>query len=153
VATTLGHGVPLDHLRSISEFAACTDTQLEEIDRLAEHVQVSSGETLTREGRIDRDFFLILEGEVAVTQKGRRVNTLGAGQFFGELAAVDPGPRTATVTAVTDLDVLIIGPREFSYMTAIPGFRDSVLKSMARRLRVVDASLAAALDLDAHDEQ
>jgi CRP-like cAMP-binding protein len=153
VATTLGHGVPLDHLRSISEFAACTDTQLEEIDRLAEHVQVSSGETLTREGRIDRDFFLILEGEVAVTQKGRRVNTLGPGQFFGELAAVDPGPRTATVTAVTDLDVLIIGPREFSYMTAIPGFRDSVLKSMARRLRVVDASLAAALDADTRDEQ
>ena len=54
---------------------------------------------------------------------GRRVNTLGSGDFFGELAAMDPGPRNATVTALTDLDVLIIGPRELSAMSDIPGFR------------------------------
>jgi CRP-like cAMP-binding protein len=142
----------VDHLRSISEFAACTGRQLEEIARLAERVQVSVGETLTREGRVDRHFFIILRGEVAVTQQGRRVNTLGAGQFFGELAAVDPGPRTATVTALTDLDVLIIGPREFSCMTDIPGFRDSVLKSMARRLRAADASLAEVREQTERDE-
>ena len=84
-----------------------------------------AGEVLAREGRIGREFFLILTGSVAVTQKGRRVNTLGAGDFFGELAAMDPGPRNATVTALSDLDVLIIGPREFSAMADIPGFRDA----------------------------
>jgi len=101
---------------------------------------------LTREGRIGREFFLILSGTVAVTQKGRRVNTLGPGDFFGELAALDPGPRTATVTALSDLEVLIIGPREFAAMAEIPGFRDALFKSMAGRLRDVDAQLAAALD-------
>ena len=58
---------------------------------------------------------------MAVTQAGRRVNTLGSGDFFGELAAMDPGPRNATVTALTDLDVLIIGPRELVRHVRHPG--------------------------------
>ena len=105
--------------------------------RLAERVQVGEGEVLAREGRIGREFFLILSGWVAVTQNGRRVNTLGQGDFFGELAAMDPGPRNATVTALSDLDVLIIGPREFSAMADIPGFRDALFRSLASRLRTV----------------
>ena len=76
--------------------------------------------------RIGREFFLILSGRVAVTQKGRRVNALGPGDFFGELAAMNPGPRNATVTALSDLDVLIIGPREFAAMGNIQGFRDTL---------------------------
>ena len=104
----------------------------------------AEGEVLAREGRIGREFFLILSGSVAVTQKGRRVNTLGPGDFFGELAAMDPGPRNATVTALTDLDVLIIGPRELSAMSDIPGFRGALFRSMARRLRTLEARLAAA---------
>jgi len=116
------------------------------VARLSERIQVGEGEVLAREGRIGREFFLILSGTVAVTQKRRRVNTLGPGEFFGELAAMNPGPRNATVTALSDLDVLIIGPREFAAMAEIPGFRDALLKSMARRLRTADARLAAALD-------
>jgi CRP-like cAMP-binding protein len=107
---------------------------------------VGEGEVLAREGRIGREFFLILSGSVAVTQMGRRVNTLGPGDFFGELAAMDPGPRNATVTALTDLDVLIIGPRELSAMSDIPGFRGALFRGMARRLRVVEARLAELLD-------
>jgi CRP/FNR family transcriptional regulator, cyclic AMP receptor protein len=114
------------------------------VERLAERVQVASGEVLAREGRIGREFFLLLSGTVAVTQQHRRVNTLGPGDFFGELAAMNPGPRNATVTALSDVDVLIIGPREFAAMAAIPGFRDALLKGMARRLQTVDAQLQAA---------
>ena len=83
---------------------------------------------------------------MAVTQTGRRVNTLGPGDFFGELAAMDPGPRNATVTALTDLDVLIIGPRELSAMSDIPGFRGALFRSMASRLRTLEARLAELLD-------
>jgi CRP-like cAMP-binding protein len=59
---------------------------------------------------------------------------------------MDPGPRNATVTALTDLDVLIIGPRELSAMSDIPGFRGALFRGMARRLRVVEARLAELLD-------
>ena len=145
MVSTLGRQATVDRLKAVDELRDCTPAQLE-VARLAERVQVGEGEILTREGRIGREFFLFLSGTVGVTQKGRRVNTLGPGDFFGELAAMNPGPRNATVTALSDLDVLIIGPREFDAMADIPGFRDALLKSMAARLRTVDARLAAALD-------
>jgi CRP-like cAMP-binding protein len=140
---TLGRKATVDRLESVEPFRDCTRAQLKEVARLAEHIQVTNGEVLAREGRIGREFFLILCGTVAVSKKGRQINTLGPGDFFGELAAMNPGPRNATVTAVSDLDVLIIGPREFDAMAGIPGFRDALLKSMAQRLRTVDAQLAA----------
>ena len=146
VVATHGSQATVERLKAVDQLRECTEVQLGEVARLAERIQVGEGEVLAREGRIGREFFLILSGTVAVTQKGRRVNTLGPGDFFGELAALDPGPRNATVTALSDLDVLIIGPREFAAMADIPGFRDALLKSMAGRLRTVDARLSAALE-------
>ncbi len=142
--TTTERRTTVERLRAVDQLHGCTTAQLEEVARLAERVQVGEGEVLAREGRIGREFFLILSGTVTVTQCGQRVNTLGPGDFFGELAAMNPGPRNATVTALSELDVLIIGPREFTAMAAIPGFRDALLRSMASRLRAVDARLAAA---------
>jgi CRP-like cAMP-binding protein len=55
-------------------------------------------------------------------------------------------PRSATVTATTDLDVLIIGPREFEAMMEIPGFRNALLTGMSRRIREADDRLAAYQD-------
>jgi CRP/FNR family transcriptional regulator, cyclic AMP receptor protein len=135
----------VDRLRGVDLLRNCTHEQLQEVAQLAERVQVGEGEVLAREGRIGREFFLILSGSVAVTQMGRRVNTLDSGDFFGELAAMDPGPRNATVTALTDLDVLIIGPRELSAMSEIPGFRGALFRTMASRLRTVEARLAELL--------
>ena len=135
MVSTMGTQATVDRLQAVDLLRNCTEAQLEEVAHLAERVQVGEGEVLAREGRIGREFFLILSGSVAVTQQGRRVNTLGPGDFFGELAAMDPGPRNATVTALSDLDVLIIGPREFSAMADIPGFRDALFRSMASRLR------------------
>ena len=146
MVSTLGRHAAVDWLQSVHPFRACTRAQLRQVERLAEHIQVGSGEVLTREGRIGREFFLIISGAVSVTRQGRQIDTLGPGDFFGELAAMNPGPRNATVTAISDLDVLIIGPREFAHMAEIPGFRDALFKAMARRLRSVDAQLQAAYD-------
>jgi CRP-like cAMP-binding protein len=142
----MGAEEAVDRLQGVDLLRNCTHAQLREVARLAERIQVGEGEVLAREGRIGRELFLILSGSVAVTQMGRRVNALGPGDFFGELAAMDPGPRNATVTALTNLDVLIIGPRELSAMSAIPGFREALFRSMAQRLRAVEARLAAVLE-------
>jgi CRP-like cAMP-binding protein len=146
VVATMGTRATVDRLKAVDLLRNCTDAQLQGVAHLAERVQVGKGEVLAREGRIGREFCLILSGSVAVTQMGARVNTLESGDFFGELAAMDPGPRNATVTALTELDVLIIGPRELSAMSAIPGFRGALFRSMAQRLRTVEARLAALLD-------
>jgi CRP-like cAMP-binding protein len=146
MVSTVNRRASVEHLRGIAEFRDCTRRQLEQVARLAERVSVAPGEVLTREGRIGREFFLILTGTVEVTRNGHHRRALGPGDYFGELAAVNPGPRNATVTATSELDVLIIGPRELATMFEIPGFRDSLLHSMAGRLRAADADLEAALE-------
>ena len=94
VVTVAGRQATVERLHAVEPLRACTPQQLKEVAHLAERVEVAEGEVLAREGRIGREFFLILSGTVAVTQAGRRVNTLGPGDFFGELAAMNPGPAT-----------------------------------------------------------
>ncbi len=137
-----------DRLHGVPWFAACTEEQLREVARLAERLHVQAGEVILREGRLGRELFVILSGTVGVTQLGGSVNTLGPGDFFGELAAIEAVPRSATVTATTDLDVLIIGPREFEAIMDVPGFRNALLTGMSRRIRQADDRLAAYADLE-----
>ena len=132
---SLLHGVPW--------FAACTDEQLSQMARVAERLRIQSGEVILREGRLGRELFVILEGTATVTRAGRVVNILHVGDYFGELAAIESVPRSATVHATTDLDVLIVGPREFETMMDIPGFRNALLAGMSRRIREADDRLAA----------
>jgi CRP/FNR family cyclic AMP-dependent transcriptional regulator len=141
---TFRRQAPVDRLKSLDQFKRCTKAQLRGVARLAEQVKVDQGEILVREGQSDRDLFLILAGTVEVVQAGRRVNALGPCDFFGELGALNRGPRSATVTALSDMELLVIGPREFDSLAQIPGFRNALLKRMANRLRIVDAQLAAA---------
>jgi CRP/FNR family transcriptional regulator, cyclic AMP receptor protein len=131
-------------LKSIDQFRTCTKAQLRGVARLAEQVKVDQGEILVKEGQSGRELFLILDGTVEVMQSGRRVNALGPCDFFGELGALNRGPRSATVTALSDLELLVIGPREFDSLAQIPGFRNALFKRLANRLRSVDARLAAA---------
>lgn len=140
VVTARLHGVPW--------FAACTDDQLAEIARIAERLHVQEGEVILREGRLGRELFVILEGTVVVTRSGRKVNEWGPGGYFGELAAIEAAPRSATVTATSDLDVLIVGPREFEAMMEVPGFRNALLVGMTRRIREADDKLAEIAERD-----
>jgi CRP-like cAMP-binding protein len=133
----------IGRLQSVPWFAACTDEQLAQVARLAERLQIDKGEVILREGRLGRELFVILEGSVVVTRAGRVVNEHGTGDYFGELAAIGGKPRSATVTATTDLDVLIVGPREFDAMMDIPGVRNALLLGMAKRIREADDKLAA----------
>jgi CRP-like cAMP-binding protein len=136
-------------LHAVPWFAACTEDQLAEIARIAERLSVQEGEVILREGRLGRELFIILEGTVVVTRSGRIVNEWGPGGYFGELSAIEAAPRNATVTATSDLDVLIVGPREFELMMEIPGFRNALLVGMTRRIREADDRLAEMADRDA----
>jgi CRP/FNR family transcriptional regulator, cyclic AMP receptor protein len=133
-------------LQGVPWFASCTEAQLAQIARIAERLQVQAGEVVLREGRLGRELFVILEGTATVTRHGRVVNVLHAGGYFGELSAIEAAPRSATVTATTDLDVFIIGPREFETMMDIPGFRNALLTGMSRRIRDADDRVASYAD-------
>jgi CRP-like cAMP-binding protein len=129
-------------LQGVPWFEGCTKDELAEVAALCERLSIDRGEVILREGRLGRELFVIISGTATVTRDGLVVNMLGPGDYFGELAAIESTPRTATVTATTDLDVLVIGPREFDSIMSIPSIRNALLRGMGRRIRRADDKLA-----------
>ena len=129
----------LGHLAEVPLFSACTRKDLEKIARASDEVEVKAGRVLVEQGRPGHEFFLILEGDATVRRDNKKVASLGKGQYFGELSLLDRGPRTATVTADTDMRVLVLGQREFlGVLDDVPGLSYKILRIMAHRLREAD---------------
>ena len=83
---------------------------------------------------------MLVCGEVEVRRKGRKLNTLGPGNFFGEMALLSKIPRTATVTALTPLDVLVITDRAFvDLLEQMPDLWLKVARALAERVTVDEA--------------
>jgi CRP-like cAMP-binding protein len=138
-----GRGAPraksLDYRASVPLFSALSRRELREVARTAEQLDVPAGTAVVTEGRTGHEFFLILSGEAVVRRNGRKVATLGPGQYFGELSLLDRGLRSATVAAVTDLELLVLGQREFGGLVeTMPGMAAKLLIGMAHRLREAD---------------
>jgi len=94
---------PVAALQRVELFAGMDRRQSEQIGRLLKERRFAKGETVIMEGTGGAAFFIIASGEATVSSKGANLATLGPGQYFGEVALIDGGPRSATVTAATDL--------------------------------------------------
>lgn len=103
----------IERLRAVPLFAACDDRQLAFIASRVEDVDVPAGKTLCRESERGGDLFIVLSGEADVLRDGAKVSRAGAGDFFGEIALIDGGPRTATVVSATAMRCLVLGPAQF----------------------------------------
>lgn len=129
----------LDLLHSIPLFGRFDRKHLERLGMLTEEVDVPAGKVLIRQGELGDDLMVIVSGTVGVERDGAKVNTLGTGDFFGEIALVDRGPRTATVTATTPSRLLVINHRDFhALMDEFPEVAAQVLLTLAHRLRSLD---------------
>jgi len=128
-------------LGSIPLFATCNSRQLRRIAALTVALDLPAGEVLCREGQAGTEFFVIVEGGAAVSVKGRRRATIGAGGFCGELAILDGGPRVASVSTTVPTRVLVLSRSEFQDLLKLtPEIALNLLRAMAGRLR--DADLA-----------
>lgn len=128
----------LDLLHGIPLFADLDRRHLERLGMLTEEVDVPAGKVLIRQGEHGDDLMVIVSGEVAVERNGERVAGLGPGDFFGEIALIVGGPRTATVTAEAPTRLLVVNHRDFhALMEEFPEVAAQVLLTLAHRIRTL----------------
>jgi len=122
-------------LKGASLFDGLSRKELTQLARVSEDLEVEPGTVLCKEGEIGHEFFVIVDGKVKITRKGRRVATRGGDEFVGEIALLEDVPRTATVTAETPVRLFVLTRKDFRHLLDTqPGVERKVLRALARRL-------------------
>jgi CRP/FNR family transcriptional regulator, cyclic AMP receptor protein len=124
-----------EQLRALSLFASLNDDDLAEVSRSTEIRHVDAGERITPQGASGYSFFVIQEGTADVVRDGERVRTLGPGDFFGEIAIMDGGRRTADVVSTSDMTLVAMFGTAFREMDArMPEVAAQLRAAMEERL-------------------
>jgi CRP-like cAMP-binding protein len=125
----------IELLKSVPLFTGCSKKELERISMIADEIDFRSGKTLIREGARGREFFVLADGTVEITRQGKRVDTAGPGDFFGEMALLADQPRNATVTTTSEVDALVVSAQSFkSLVERNPLIALKVMRAVADRL-------------------
>ena len=127
-------------LRGLPLFELCSKRDLRRIAAIAVEREVDADVELIREGEPAGEFYVVVEGEVEVRRRGRRIARLGTGSFVGEIALLSRSPRTATVIATTPLRVLAISGRDFvALLDTLPELWLKVARTLADRVDADEA--------------
>jgi CRP/FNR family cyclic AMP-dependent transcriptional regulator len=127
---------PPDLLRKVELFESLSDRNLKKLSDSFKQATFSTGDVIATEGQRGVGFFVISEGQVDYTIHGDNVGSGGRGDYFGEVALIDDGPRTATVTATTDVTAYGLTSWEFRPLVEEnASIAWELLQTMARRLR------------------
>lgn len=130
----------VDLLSGLPLFELCSKRDLRRIAAIAVERDIEEGTELIREGEPAGEFYVVVEGDVDVRRRGRRVARLGEGSFVGEIALLSRSPRTATVTATTPLRVLAISGRDFvALLDTLPELWLKVARTLADRVDADEA--------------
>lgn len=139
--TKAAHDPKVELMRGIELFRGCSDGELRSLARAFDAVELPAGHVLTREGGPGVEAFVLATGSAEVVIDGDPIASLGPGSVVGEMALVDRGRRTATVTLTSSATVLVADPRRFrSVLTEVPRVAHNVLESLSLRLRRIEGS-------------
>ncbi len=131
----------LNVLADVPLFAGLNTRHLRKVAGLGRIRRIHEGARVIRAGDPGDSLYVVLDGEVSIGRRGLPALTLGIGSFFGELALIDGGPRTATIVAKTPIVCLTIGRTPFlRLLRAEPAIAVAVLEELAGRLRAVQSS-------------
>ena len=131
----------LELLKTVPLFATCDAREIERLGMLVEEVDLPAGRVLFTEGETADELFIIVSGQVRVERDGAVLANRGPGEFFGEIALVAGGPRTATATCVTPCRLLVVVRHDFhSLMDEFPALKMRVLETLAARVRSLDTT-------------
>ena len=130
----------LELLKAVPLFSACSHGELRTIAQLGTPVSVKKGAWLTKKGAVGAEFFLVLSGVASCRLGRRQVDQFTTGGYFGELALLHGGIRTADVVALTDMELLVLDRREFQAMLlTTPRIGIKMLDRLSDRLADADA--------------
>jgi CRP-like cAMP-binding protein len=125
----------VDALKAVPLFAECSKSDLARIARIADEIDLREGKKLIGEGDAARQFFILLDGWAEVRRGGRKVNTMGPGDFFGEIGLVTDRLATATVTTIEPSRALVITRASFKgLLRDWPNVQLKVLQALAQRI-------------------
>jgi CRP/FNR family cyclic AMP-dependent transcriptional regulator len=123
-------------LRKVGLFQNLSKKQLDAVARQTRQAEHPAGTVLMRQGRLGKEFVLIIDGTARVERDGQAVNRVGPGSFFGEISLLDGKPRTATVVAETPCSLLVVERQAFgSLLDTVPGLQRQVMLNLCARLR------------------
>ena len=124
-----------DLLRRTPLFGSCSRRELIQVARASDEVDFAAGRALIKEGSVGREFFVLIEGSVDVRRKGRKIDELGPGDYFGEVALITDRPRNATVTTTSPVRALVLTKQSFRQLLAEnPMLSLKVLTAVGERL-------------------
>ena len=131
----LGRDAKIELLRKVPLFSRLDKKHLQAVAQITDELDLPAGKEMATEGDRGREFFVLLEGEADVKKGERSINTMKAGDFFGEIALVTKMPRTASVTATTPVRVLVITERDFdALLKKSPEVGRNVAEALAERV-------------------
>jgi trk system potassium uptake protein len=136
--------IDLEHriglLRGVWLFSACDEDEIERIAAMAEPRTVEAGTEVAREGDAGLEFFVVVAGDAIATVEGDEVGRITSGGFFGEMALLDGGERVPTVTATSEMSLLVLGRHEFNEMLeiAMPSVAPKLLAVVGARMRTIE---------------
>jgi len=134
----------LERLAQVPLFSGCSKKELQTVAKAVRVIEHAAGSVIAAEGDPGAGLFIIDTGEADVTIGGKKVNHLGPGQFFGEMALLDGGPRTATVTATSDIRLFALTEWVFrGLLTEHPSIAIRAMESMASLLRQATTNASA----------
>ena len=135
----MARGVPkavIEMLRAVPLLSACSTAELRDVANLGTQLPMPDGRVLIEQGKPGREFFLLTAGKARCLVDGIEVAQFGPGDFFGEMALLERGPRQATVVVDGPAEVLVLDGREFDrLLDTAPSIARKLLKAVAERER------------------
>ena len=132
-------------MQGLPLFAGCKVRDLRRLNSLGTRISVAAGKRLMVAGTRGTEVAVVIHGVAACHVGVENVARFEAGDFFGEIAALDHRVRTATVTALTDMEILVLEAAEFEQMVrVVPDVAYRVLVTMAKRVRGANLLALAA---------
>jgi CRP-like cAMP-binding protein len=136
----------LERLQEVGLFKSCNDRELEAISRLVDEATVPAGRVLIDEGSADcREAFIVLDGTVGVSVRGVQVAVVGPGGITGEMGVIDHERRSASVTALTDVRLLVLDARGLHALVEKRGVGWRLMRELGLRVRALESEGAPAL--------